>query len=484
MLSASVLLPVALRLSSACSVPCLLRLDAAGTVTHVSENSTRFVGISPEVILRSGIPLIGLSELLSSLTGETGAYRIGRLFVGKSELEARVVRDVDGETLVELCPIFEEKLPDLQGLRRPLLYGPQGSKDIRHYRAALLEGMSAVTGFDRIMIYRFHEDWSGEVIAEHLSATLGSYLGLRFPASDIPAIARRLYLLNPCRHIPDISAPAVPIRSVTGTPNDLTHTDLRSVSPIHLVYLANMGVGASFSIPLRIAGNLWGLVACHHGTARYLSQSTRDAAVSLARTFCISTSSILTEERMKMIDSTESKARELVQSLWKTDDVLVSLERIIDQLRNALNASGMVVADNEVICSRGVVPAADDLSRIDHWFREKNTGLFMTDHLSGVVDDCPSANTIASGLLAMTIKLTDSRILRLYWFRREEAQEVSWAGNPHKQGSGSSKEGTLSPRHSFDKWVEVRAGYCLPWSDAHRVMAFSLRTALLNTCRR
>ncbi|MBK7416290.1 MAG: GAF domain-containing protein [Dechloromonas sp.] len=139
---------------------------------------------------------------------------------------------------------------------------PGNAAELTAHHQALLLGVREITGFDRVMLYHFHDDFSGEVIAEEAREGLGSYMGLRFPASDIPAIARRIYLVNPWRSIPDIETP---ISAVLGEGvSNLTNSLLRSVSPVHLKYLEHMGVRASFSLPVKVGGKLWGLVACHH----------------------------------------------------------------------------------------------------------------------------------------------------------------------------------------------------------------------------
>ena len=126
----------------------------------------------------------------------------------------------------------------------------------------------ALTGFDRVMVYRYDADYNGEVVAEAKRADLNSFLGLHYPASDIPAQARALYEKNWIRLISDVDYAPAPIEPAdhpaTGAPLDLTYSTLRSVSPIHLEYLRNMGVRASMSISLLRDDKLWGLIACHH----------------------------------------------------------------------------------------------------------------------------------------------------------------------------------------------------------------------------
>ncbi|HRL30860.1 MAG TPA: GAF domain-containing protein, partial [Ottowia sp.] len=136
-----------------------------------------------------------------------------------------------------------------------------------------------LTGFDRVMAYRFRADDSGDIVAEERDAALDPYLGWRFPASDIPAQARRLYIENTMRLIADVGSTPVAVRAAPGVdqPLDMSHGVLRSVSPIHIEYLQNIGVGASMSLSIVLEGRLWGMLACHHRTPRQVPYVTRAA---------------------------------------------------------------------------------------------------------------------------------------------------------------------------------------------------------------
>jgi light-regulated signal transduction histidine kinase (bacteriophytochrome) len=160
-----------------------------------------------------------------------------------------------------------------------------------------------VTGFNRVMIYAFCDNGDGEVLAEMRHETIyGGYLGLRFPASDIPQIARALYKKNPWRLIPDIQSQTILLLSKLPSPPDLTWSDLRSVSPVHQIYLANMGVRASLSLPIIVGGELWGLIACHHTTARVLPLKTMRAASQIAKHYALVLATWVAETRMRFID--------------------------------------------------------------------------------------------------------------------------------------------------------------------------------------
>ena len=163
-------------------------------------------------------------------------------------------------------------------LRSPLSRMEQAAdiSDLSQLAASEIERLS---GFDRVMVYRFDEEWNGEVIAESMSPSPVSYLGLRFPAGDIPPQARRLFLLNRLRTIVDVAATPAPIVSATGPATgktlDLTCSCLRSAAPVHLEYLRNMGVQSSLTISIVVGERLWGMIACHHASPRHVDCSTR-----------------------------------------------------------------------------------------------------------------------------------------------------------------------------------------------------------------
>jgi light-regulated signal transduction histidine kinase (bacteriophytochrome) len=462
----------------------LIRFDAQGKATHASANLADFIGITPTAAISGIVDWNWLLGTPTSLPADPGAQiqRYGVHEPNDGHLDIRLIRDAQGGILAEL----ERTAPndghviDLHGLQRPLMHIPDTETGLTAYYTALLDGIFALTGFDRLMIYRFHEDWSGEVVAEKTTPTLGSYLQLRFPASDIPAIARQLYLLNPCRHIPDARADSVPLMGRENNQADLTHTDLRSVSPVHLVYLGNMGVGASFSLPIRVAGKLWGLVACHHRVPHSLSAARRQACTTLVSAFSLGLSSWLASRRMQMVDSLDRRVDKILEAIAQYPHPLDGIELSGQALIDALGAEGFALAVGDEIVLVGNTPHLDEMGPIDAWFMERwQESLFATDRLSDTFSDNPLLLAVASGLMAIKANSPRSGWVRFYWFRPEEPYSVTWAGNPNKPMTENAGVVMLSPRRSFEKWVEVRTGYSRPWSDADRMTAAKFRNTLL-----
>jgi light-regulated signal transduction histidine kinase (bacteriophytochrome) len=461
----------------------LLRFNAAGSVTHASANLADFVGTSAETALAGAVDWGWLLGDLDLLPAEPGAGRIRHHIQEPANrvLDVRLIRDGQGGILAEIeRPYHGENAIDLHAWQRTLLRIPEGEDSLSVYHQALLDGIAALSGFDRLMIYRFHDDWSGEVVAEKTTPALGSYLQLRFPASDIPDIARQLYLLNPCRHIPDAGANPVPLLGHAETPADLTYTDLRSVSPVHLTYLANMGVGASFSLPIRVANRLWGLVACHHLTPHTISAAHRQACVTLVSAYNLDLSSWLASRRMQMVDSLDRRVDKVLEAIAQYPNPLDGIEFSGQTLIEALGAEGFALAvDNEIVLL-GNTPQLEEMGLIDAWFTDRwQESLFATDRLADIFNDNPLLLAVASGLMAIKANSSRSGWVRFYWFRPEEPYSVHWAGNPNKPMTEQAGAIMLSPRRSFEKWVEVRTGYSRPWSDADRMTAAKFRNTLL-----
>lgn len=319
----------------------------------------------------------------------------------------------------------------------------------------------SLIGFDRVMIYRFLDDDSGVVIAEDAAPGLASYLNHHFPASDIPQQARALYLRNRVRVIPDVDYQPDPIRPAVEAGVDLSDVELRSVSPIHIQYLKNMGVAASASISIVKDGVLWGLVACHHMAPRHLSAPTRRAAAlvagGLARQITAKEQADDYRERLRIRADEDVIAAHLASD---TDPAHLFKTAGAD-LRRMFEADGFAIIDGDTIHVDGATPEQDQILQVAGWFRQKGVEPFHTDSLSTLFPAAAAYRERASGLLAITLSFQTPTILM--WFRAEEKQVVEWAGNPHKAVNLQPGE-KLTPRASFDSWSQVVLGKARRWS--------------------
>lgn len=331
---------------------------------------------------------------------------------------------------------------------------------------AAVQQFRAITGYDRVMIYRFHEDGAGSVVAEDRAAHLVSFLNHQFPATDIPKQARALYIRNRIRVIPDVCYEPAPIRAAESglSEVDLSDVGLRSVSPIHIRYLQNMAVGASASISIVMDGHLWGLVACHHDEAKTISLSDRTACRILAHTLsqqiAAKDEAELTRERVR-IRASEDTALALY-------DPGSSFESFVEgagsELCRMLGADGLAVLSGTQISTFGRCPDEADLRRIGEWVKDKAAPFpFLTDRLALHWPEAEAFLSLASGLLAVSLS-TETPIC-LIWLRAEKIETVEWAGNPHK-GASTDPNAVLTPRSSFETWSDTVRGRSRPWSIA------------------
>ena len=343
----------------------------------------------------------------------------------------------------------------------------------------LAREVARLTEFDRVMVYRFDRDWNGEVIAEQRRGDLNPFLGLHYPATDIPAQARRLYTVNWTRLIADVDYEPVPLHPVrdpaTRAPLDLSFSTLRSVSPIHLEYLRNMGVTASMSISIVLDGELWGLIACHHysgphrpshdarSAAEFLGQvasqqiAERDRADAGIR--ALMTSDLLTHLVARLGGSNEPALDTLLQ-----DPALLTL----------MDATGVALMADGRLQTRGNVPPPDALALIvDRLLGPEDGSIGHSDQLGALDPALAVYDDLPAGALAI-----GNRADRwLVWLRPERERTVDWGGDPRNKEI-ASVEGVavrLSPRKSFDKWREVVRGRSLPWQDDDVDAARSLR---------
>lgn len=341
-----------------------------------------------------------------------------------------------------------------------------------------------LTGFDRVMVYRYDEEYNGEVVAESKRADLNSFRGLHFPSTDIPAQARALYEKNWIRLISDVDytpAPLVPaVDPASGTPLDLTYATLRSVSPIHVEYLQNMGVHASMSISLLRHGRLWGLIACHHYAGPHLPPfGTRAAAEFLGSTLSLRLVDQFEDDQLQRRLTAQAVLTKLTGATL--DDRIPLAEALLGDpsLLDLVPADGVVVeigGDHRAI---GSVPPPDVVATVAAWAREASEEIAGTDCLSRALPALDLDSQLAAGALAITLPDGQYAI----WFRREVLRSVDWGGDPHNKAIAITEgdEIRLSPRKSFERWREIVHQRSDPWTSSETESADTLRGHLVES---
>lgn len=353
---------------------------------------------------------------------------------------------------------------------------------VRHCQY-LADEMRAASGCERVMIYRFRDDGCGEVISESLADGLPPYLGLRYPASDIPQIARTLYLGNRHRQIPDIAAPPVPIVSAGAALADLSLSDLRAVSPVHLEYLKNMGVTASLSFSLVIKGRLWGLVACHHGEPRPLPLAVRERCADMAQIFTLAIAGYQSSRGLLEVSESDQDIARLLEALREAGGRRgAGVSRAAGEALLALvRATGAALVDHARIVTFGDTPGLAAIRAQFDWLHANvSEQVFATDALGTLFPPAADCSANASGLLAVRVSRFDDGSERGFlWWRPEQPQNVYWAGDPRKSALFDAQRQMLTPRSSFERWIETTSGHSEPWSNLDLLRAKKFRSMIL-----
>ncbi|MCF6743990.1 GAF domain-containing protein [Blastococcus sp. KM273128] len=422
----------------------------------------------------------GAGRLRAGLAGDLAELNPLRVWVAGAEVDL-VVHRADGLLVTEWEPVRGAGEAGTAWHRRlpTVLQRLSASATLDDLSAVLARDVRALTGFDRVMVYRFDPEWNGEVIAEDRRADLEPFLGLWFPASDIPAQARALYATNWMRLIPDAGYRPVPLEppTVGGRPLDLSGAMLRSVSPVHLEYLANMGVRASMSISLVDRGKLWGLIACHHYAGPHRpSYTDRTAAEFLGRTASLLLpTQVVTGEQGDVVEVAQRQA-ELAAVVGRTPRSLAAA--LTDGEVTALDllpAAGVAVRLGGQLHLLGTTPPAERIGPLVADLLA--AGVRATDAVSRVVPAAADLAATASGVLVAEV--AGGRGDYLAWFRPETLREITWGGNPYTSKTAQTDAGPrLSPRRSFDAWSETVRERSQPWLD-HEVEAARGLAALL-----
>lgn len=362
-----------------------------------------------------------------------------------------------------------------------------GAADVRSFCQRVTEEVRALTGLDRVMAYRFHADQHGEVIAESRREDLDSWLGLHYPASDIPAQAREMYKALWIRPLPDAAGDLVELLPLanpeTGLPLDMTHCSLRGASVMYTEYLANMGAAASLTMPILRDGALWGLIACQHTTPTQFAYPVRAACELLAQVVSLQLKSAEHAEQLAYRLKMEEVHQQLLARAVHDGDLL-ALTAYQPSLLEAIASSGAALYHQDRWYCVGQVPTLAQLDTLALWLHQQSAldsptrPVFATDALASVCPAGVGLEEMASGLLA--VPLSRQRRGLLLWFRPQTIQTIAWAGRPDDKPQSTGPHGMrLTPRGSFALFTESVRGRSLPWEDAELDAALRLRHLVL-----
>lgn len=450
----------------------LLIADAADAHRVLAGAGDLEARLSPDWLDRPLAALLGqdVDRALQAAVGPTAP--IPEAVAGIDERFVATVHRSGGRLLVELEPIVSEPMTATAMLA--WLDAAAGTFERAMDTQTLFDraavAFRTLTGFDRVMIYRFLDDDAGRVVAEDRDPALHTFRNHHFPASDIPKQARALYVRNRARAIPQLDYVPAPLRPAGFDACDLSDVALRHVSPIHLQYLRNMGVGASASISIVMDGLLWGLVACHHNGPRLLPPDVRSAAATLAsglaRQIRAKEEAAAYRERIALRAAEDS----VVPRLNSEEPLREAVIAVKEELRAMLDADGFAMVAGNQVESVGHCPDARTLIAIARWVRSRGTEPVATHELSALFPQARDHIGLASGLLALPLHDENAMLL---WLRAEHVETIAWAGNPHKS-VGLAPGETLTPRASFGSYAETVRGRSRRWTleqveAAHRL---------------
>jgi light-regulated signal transduction histidine kinase (bacteriophytochrome)/CheY-like chemotaxis protein len=432
-----------------------------------------FLGAKAGHDIRNALAKAGHSEIAGVVLGvplEHGAEPVdvtihrhdGRLFV---ELERSSDKGKSAQDALDLT----------QGLIRRI--GLETTVDRIAASGAKL--IRAMLGYDRVMVYQFLHNGAGRVIAEAKRSSLSGFIGQHFPASDIPYQARRLYLLNSIRMIGDVNYEPIPLRpglAAGGAPIDMSFAQLRSVSPIHCEYLRNMGVSASMSISIVVSGELWGLISCHHDSPKVVPIPLRIGADLFGQYFSLQIS--IAQHRAQVLASTTARERldKIVAGLRVDGSLMASLQAHMDDFATLMDCDGIGLWVDGEWSASGTAPPQDAVPDLLRFIAaEAKAAIWQTQEIGAHLPLNRVGHAVA-GVLAVPLSWSPRDYL--LFFRNEESHNIEWAGAPIKTVVGTPQGERLTPRGSFQTWLQDVKGRSKPWTGPEVAVAEAIRTYL------
>jgi diguanylate cyclase (GGDEF)-like protein len=472
----------------------LIALLAEGLiVTHASANLAAILGRPVAEIL--GRPL-------SAAFDETTVHTLTAALPGMDSSESRLVHTMarpDGQSLhlhafrsgrhicLDIQPILPEatRAPPDQQLQSAMATFARATRSLE-LCAFAVQGLKQITGYARVMAYRFAADGHGEIIAEAKEPDMEPYLGLHYPAADVPAQSRRLSLRQPLCLIADTGYTPVPLQCdpslEDGTPLDLTLSTLRSVSPIHRQYLRNMHVAASLSVALvrpneRNEPVLWGMFVCHDEAPRVAGPELQSVLGMVGQVVSMLLGSLEQAELYAQLLARNAMLQTLVERIAMPVPVSVGLAAAEAELLKLTGAAGALVHISDAVLTVGRTPPAAAAERALALLQADSGGdVLAVDNLGLRYPEL--ADCIADGSGALLMPLPQSDGSAILWFRPERVRTVSWGGNPDLHATSDPTTGRLSPRGSFAVWKQIESGRSLPWEQADLAIARELRRSV------
>ena len=456
----------------------LIVLDQKYEVSHCSENVSDFLGISASALL--SLPLYEVEQIIGAghyprgfITDLISLGKINKSFEQLNPLKI----DISGISyyliistsfdhyLLEFELVLSGLESDIQKLMGHSISKMLADKNFQSLLENTATQVKTTINYDRVMIYRFAEDGHGEVIAEAKNEGLEPWLGLHYPASDIPKQAREMYKKSLTRIIADVNSIPSKIAAATNNmlPLDLTQSQLRAVSPVHIQYLKNMGVASSFSISILHKDKLWGLIACHNYTPRFIDYRSRESSKLLGQILSSALEFRQEEIHQHTQEAFKNNLDVLTKQLQENGTIEEALTKHQTTILDITEASGAVLVYEKSIVKQGITPDDNQLAMLINWLNENiNKPIYHCTNLSAIYPEASEYAAIASGLLVAVISREHGEYV--IFFKAEQLQSITWAGNPDKPvliDEGGLMQ--ISPRNSFEKWSQTVTATSANW---------------------
>lgn len=461
-------------------------------IVQVSANVASLFNHQPETLL--GQPLDTLLGADNARTVQQIASQLNfidapalHVTLNGNEFEGLLHRH-QGVLVLEFEPRYEHFQPKSVNGRASnlgkMLQRLQSAKTLQALYEISVSEIQAMTGYDRVLIYRFEEEGHGQVIAEASAPSMELFNGLFFPASDIPEQARELYRTNWLRIIPNADYEPVPLlpklHPDTGQPLDLSFATLRSVSPIHCQYMKNMGVLSSMSISLMKGDKLWGLISCGNREPLHVPNDLRTTCQTIGQVLSLQISAMealdISRQREEKVEALDTLNQAMSAS---ADTVFDGLAQCPQVLMDLVLAGGVAIIEGQQLHRYGNCPEPAQIRALHKWLQDTGQPVFASHHLSAVYPPAADYQPVASGVLAMSLpKPVDNGVL---WFRPEVKENIQWSGDPQKPLALEKSDAglRLRPRTSFEIWKVEMAGISTKWSSGDRFAANDLRRSAL-----
>lgn len=459
-------------------------------ILHASTNTKDFFGVPAESLLQKDLTCLlnrfQVENLKDAIANAETLAEVNPISLSISSHRGHgwyngILHRTQDSLFLELEPTASKQSLEFLDLYHPVRNAAtriQKAQDFHSLCQIVAKEIRNLTGFDRVMVYKFNHEEHGVVVGEDCGQDIPSYLGLHYPSTDIPPQARALYLKNWLRIIPDANYAAVSVvperHAHTGQPLDLSYSVLRSVSPRHVRYLQNMGVSASMSISIIKDGQLWGLVACHHYQRKYIPYEIRTACEFLAQVLSLHLPYKENQEDYAYQLHLKTVQNQLIEYMFQEGNFVDGLMKYQPNLLEIGKTDGAAICLDGECKLVGKTPSKKQVENIARWLDGQHRDVFSTDSLVKHIPEAETYKDIASGLLAIAIAPHQY----VMWFRPEVIQTVTWGRNPHYVPDRSSDD-EPSPQNSFQEWKEQVRCKSLPWQKGEIEAATQLQNAII-----